>query len=221
MPFHGLGVKREAGALRLHGRIHSCAAPATVSGSGKPRVDVSLLLSIGSHCAFAWEGEGFGSDAHAQCHRSAPQARIPAFATAVGRRGSAGPGMPPRPLRTGLPSAASLDVLIRSGACGDAGRRRSHMGQASPGRDRTGAPLPHLLQLDRARLSRLSLGLGLAFGAGGALAQPAGAANGGSNSLAPVQVEASRHTPLAMDEPTRPAAAWASRRWRRPRASRC
>jgi len=70
------------------------------------------------------------------------------------------------------------------------------MGQASPARDRTGAPLP---QLQWARLSRLSLGLGLAFGAGGALAQSGGS---GSNSLAPVQVEASRHTPLAMDEPT-------------------
>lgn len=77
------------------------------------------------------------------------------------------------------------------------------MGQASPARDRAGAPLPQLPQLDWARLSRLSLGLGLAFGAGSALAQSGGAtASGNSNSLAPVQVEASRHTPLAMDEPT-------------------
>lgn len=80
------------------------------------------------------------------------------------------------------------------------------MGQASPARDCTVAPLPQLPQLPQlqwARLSRLSLGVGLAFGAGSALAQSAGATNSSNNnSLAPVQVEASRHTPLAMDEPT-------------------
>ena len=70
------------------------------------------------------------------------------------------------------------------------------MGHASPTRDRRGVPL------QRARLSGLSLGLGLAFGPGSALAQPDEAANKRSHSLAPVQVEATRHTPLAIDEPS-------------------
>ncbi|MDH6165412.1 hypothetical protein M2282_000540 [Variovorax boronicumulans] len=193
MPLCGLGVKREAGALRLHGRIHSCAAPATVSGFGKPRVDVPR--GIGSHCASAWEGEGFGFDAHAQCHRSAPQARIPAFATAIGRCGSAGPGMPLQPLRdrpARLPPPSTPS--FGQEPAGTQVARRSHMGQASPARDRVGAPLQW------SRLSGLSLGLGLAFGSGGALAQSDEATGNGSNdkSLAPVQVEASRHTPLAL-----------------------
>jgi iron complex outermembrane receptor protein len=68
------------------------------------------------------------------------------------------------------------------------------MDQASPARDRTGAPLQWV------RLSGLSLGVGLAFGPTVALAQSAGTTN--DNSLAPVQVEASRHTPLAIDEPS-------------------
>ncbi|RQO55832.1 TonB-dependent siderophore receptor [Variovorax sp. KBW07] len=70
------------------------------------------------------------------------------------------------------------------------------MGQASPARDRTGAPLQW------ARLSGLSLGLGLelVFGHTTAFAQSAETA--GNRSLAPVQVEAARHTPLAIDEPT-------------------
>ncbi|WP_436318177.1 TonB-dependent receptor [Variovorax boronicumulans] len=77
--------------------------------------------------------------------------------------------------------------------------------QASPARDRTGAPR------QGARLSGLSLGLrlglGLAFGSTGALAQPAEATDPDrhNNSLAPVQVEASRHTPLAIDEPSQTA----------------
>ncbi|KIQ32146.1 TonB-dependent receptor [Variovorax paradoxus] len=73
------------------------------------------------------------------------------------------------------------------------------MGQASPARDRTGAPLQW------ARLSGLSLGLSLAFGPGGALAQSgeaAGNASSGSTGLAPVQVEAGRRSPLAIDEPS-------------------
>jgi iron complex outermembrane receptor protein len=57
-----------------------------------------------------------------------------------------------------------------------------------------GAPLQWV------RLSGLSLGLGLAFGPTVALAQSTGTTN--DNSLAPVQVEASRHTPLAIDEPS-------------------
>jgi iron complex outermembrane receptor protein len=75
------------------------------------------------------------------------------------------------------------------------------MGQASPARDRTGAPL---LQLQWARLSGLSLGLSLAFAPGGALAQ-SGETAGDSRSnsgLAPVQVDAGRRTPLAIDEPS-------------------
>ncbi|MFH0129488.1 TonB-dependent receptor [Variovorax sp. VaC1] len=73
------------------------------------------------------------------------------------------------------------------------------MDQASPARDRTGAPR----QWARlSGLSGLSLGLGLAFGPVVAFAETAGETTGtGSNSLAPVQVEASRHTPLAIDEP--------------------
>jgi len=67
------------------------------------------------------------------------------------------------------------------------------MGHASPARDRRGVPLQW------ARLSGLSLGLGLAFGPGSALAQSGQATN---NSLAPVQVEAGRRTPLAIDEPS-------------------
>jgi len=70
------------------------------------------------------------------------------------------------------------------------------MGHASPARDRRGVPLQW------ARLSGLSLGLGLAFGPGSALAQPDEATNKRNNSLAPVQVEASRRTPLAIDEPS-------------------
>ena len=71
------------------------------------------------------------------------------------------------------------------------------MGHASPARDRTGAPLQW------ARFSGLSLGLGLAFGPGSALAQSGEATNNSNNnSLAPVQVEATRHTPLAIDEPS-------------------
>jgi iron complex outermembrane receptor protein len=62
--------------------------------------------------------------------------------------------------------------------------------QASPSRDRTGAP-------QRVRLSGISLGLGLALGPAAALAQA-----DGSQSLAPVQVEADRHTRLAIDETT-------------------
>lgn len=50
------------------------------------------------------------------------------------------------------------------------------------------------------RLSGLSLGLGLAFGPGIAFAQTE--ANGGGQSLNPVRVEADRHAPLAIDEPT-------------------
>lgn len=72
------------------------------------------------------------------------------------------------------------------------------MNQASPLRDRAGQ------SPQRARLSSLSgisLGLGLACGPTLALAQ-SGDAAAGRPSLAPVQVEASRHTPLAMDEPT-------------------
>jgi len=70
------------------------------------------------------------------------------------------------------------------------------MGHASPARDRRGVPLQW------ARLSGLSLGLGLAFGPGSALAQPDEATNKRNNGLAPVQVEASRRTPLAIDEPS-------------------
>jgi iron complex outermembrane receptor protein len=71
------------------------------------------------------------------------------------------------------------------------------MGLASPARDRTGAPLRW------ARLSGLSLGLGLAFGPSAVFAQSSGeAANSSSQTLKPVQVEAERHTPLAIDEPS-------------------
>ncbi|PLC07272.1 TonB-dependent siderophore receptor [Variovorax sp. RO1] len=70
------------------------------------------------------------------------------------------------------------------------------MNQASlPLRDRPGLPL------QRARLSGLSgISLGLGLACGPALAQSGDTA--GRPSLAPVQVEASRHTPLALDEPT-------------------
>ena len=65
------------------------------------------------------------------------------------------------------------------------------MNQASlPLRDRPGLP----------GLSALSLGLGLACGP--AIAQSGEGDAAGRPSLAPVQVEASRHTPLALDEPT-------------------
>lgn len=73
------------------------------------------------------------------------------------------------------------------------------MGQASPGRDRAGAPPK------RARVSGLSMGMagfGLAFGPSAAWAQQDEASGGGATSLRPVQVEASRHTPLAIDEPS-------------------
>lgn len=71
------------------------------------------------------------------------------------------------------------------------------MGHASPARDRTGAPLRW------ARLSGLSLGLGLVFGPSAVFAQASGEAASSSNqSLKPVQVEAERHTPLAIDEPS-------------------
>ena len=74
------------------------------------------------------------------------------------------------------------------------------MGHASPARGRTGTPL----QWARVSgLSGVSLGLGLAFGPVGAFAQSGGTTNGGiNNSLAPVQVEASRYAPLAIDEPS-------------------
>jgi iron complex outermembrane receptor protein len=49
-------------------------------------------------------------------------------------------------------------------------------------------------------LSGLSLGLGLAFGPSAAFAQPGEA--GGGQSLKPVQVEAERRTPMAIDEPS-------------------
>ncbi|BEP54283.1 TonB-dependent receptor [Variovorax sp. V118] len=66
---------------------------------------------------------------------------------------------------------------------------------ASPPRDRSGPPL------QRARLSGLSgLSLGLGLACGPAFAQSGDTA--GRPSLTPVQVEASRHTPLALDEPT-------------------
>ena len=66
---------------------------------------------------------------------------------------------------------------------------------ASPPRDRSGPPL------QRARLSGLSgLSLGLGLACGPAFAQSGDTA--GRPSLAPVQIEASRHTPLALDEPT-------------------
>ncbi len=71
------------------------------------------------------------------------------------------------------------------------------MGHASPARDRTGAPLRWT------RLSGLSLGLGLVFGPSAVFAQSSGeAASSNSQSLKPVQVEAERHTPLAIDEPS-------------------
>ncbi|MGJ7500230.1 TonB-dependent receptor [Variovorax sp. ZT5P49] len=71
------------------------------------------------------------------------------------------------------------------------------MGHASPARDSRGAPLCW------ARLSGLSLGLGLVFGPSAVLAQSSGeTANGSGQSLKPVQVEAERHTPLAIDEPS-------------------
>lgn len=71
------------------------------------------------------------------------------------------------------------------------------MSQTSPARHRAGAPLQW------ARLKGFSLGLGLVFGPGGALAQSDEAAsNSNHNTLKPVQVEASRHTPLAIDEPS-------------------
>lgn len=62
--------------------------------------------------------------------------------------------------------------------------------QASPARGRAGVPR-------RARLSGISLALGLAFGPSVAFAQAAG-----NQSLTPVQVEADRHTRLAIDETT-------------------
>lgn len=70
------------------------------------------------------------------------------------------------------------------------------MGHASPARDRTGA------QLRWARLSGLSLGLGLVFGPSAVFAQSSGEAASSSQTLKPVQVEAERHTPLAIDEPS-------------------
>jgi iron complex outermembrane receptor protein len=75
------------------------------------------------------------------------------------------------------------------------------MGQASPARDRTGAPLQWACL---SGFSGLSLGLGLAFGPSAAFAQSGetAAATAGNRSLAPVQVEAARHTPLAIDEPS-------------------
>jgi iron complex outermembrane receptor protein len=75
------------------------------------------------------------------------------------------------------------------------------MGQASPARDRPGAPLP---QWRWARLPGLSLGLSLAFGPGGALAQSGEAAgnSSGTGGLAPVRVDAGRRSPLAIDEPS-------------------
>ncbi|KQW54414.1 TonB-dependent receptor [Variovorax sp. Root411] len=68
--------------------------------------------------------------------------------------------------------------------------------QASPARDGMGTPLRW------ARLSGLSLGLGLAFGPSAVFAQSPDEAAGGGQSLKPVQVEAERHTPLAIDEPS-------------------
>lgn len=64
--------------------------------------------------------------------------------------------------------------------------------QASPASDRGYVRAPH-----RARLSGISLALGLAFGPSVVFAQAAG-----NQSLAPVQVEADRHTRLAIDETT-------------------
>ncbi|MFS2203972.1 TonB-dependent receptor [Variovorax sp. Varisp36] len=68
--------------------------------------------------------------------------------------------------------------------------------QASPARDCMGTPLRW------ARLSGFSLGLGLAFGPSAGFAQSPDEAAGSGHGLRPVQVEAERHTPLAIDEPS-------------------
>lgn len=71
------------------------------------------------------------------------------------------------------------------------------MSQASPLRDCASVPGR------RTRLSSLSLCVGLAFGSGSVVAQQTERVPESSDrSLAPVQVEADRHTPLSIDLPT-------------------
>jgi len=81
------GVKREAGAQRLHRRCNACAAPATVSGSGTP-----WPMPSTASAATAPSGagrRGLPPRWTTRVRRRTPRARIPAFAIAFGRCGSA------------------------------------------------------------------------------------------------------------------------------------
>ena len=109
---HGPGVKREAGAPRRSRRVKACAAPATVSGSGNPHARASFLKARQS-LRFGVGRRGFRSSCAPLAHSGAPRARIPAFATAFGRSGSACPGLPLRACaHRGSPFASPVASFI-------------------------------------------------------------------------------------------------------------